>query len=69
VPYKLCEGAECAFPQVHLAILSLALFVLISRRKFQQAKLGNVARRRRCQSAIGVGGRKARLVIQLERYR
>ena len=26
--YKLCDGAECAFPQVHLAILSLALFVL-----------------------------------------
>ena len=20
VPYKLCEGAECAFPQVHFAI-------------------------------------------------
>ena len=33
VPYKLCEGAECAFPQLHLAILSLALFVLIIRHR------------------------------------
>jgi len=29
VLYKLYEGAECAFPQAHWAILSLALFVLI----------------------------------------
>ena len=26
MPYKLCEGGEYAFLQVHLAILSLALF-------------------------------------------
>jgi len=31
MPYKLCECAECAFPEVHLAILSLALFVLMIR--------------------------------------
>jgi hypothetical protein len=33
VAYKLCEGAECAFPQVHLAILSLALFAHIGRHR------------------------------------
>ena len=32
VPYKLCKGVEYAFPQVHLANLAVALFVLIIRR-------------------------------------
>jgi hypothetical protein len=35
VPYKLSEGAECAFPQVDLAILPLALFAPMIRHTYR----------------------------------
>jgi hypothetical protein len=47
VPYKLCEGAECVFPQVHLAVLSLPPHLMqvlaenIYHQQYHHHKVGN----------------------------
>ena len=46
--YKFCEDVECSFPQMHLAILSLPLFVLMIRHTSRRGRGGRGAEERCC---------------------